>query len=1695
MFDGLSRIAQWFSSKPSRQKLRKARRNMQRRFVQSSLEVLESRALLTAVPAGIFSGNILTDTEFLDTGAPYVVNGTLTVASGVKLTVGSGVTLTIRPGFNQLIPLNVNGTLLVSPTADVQLDLSSGLASASIVVGATGTLQTTSATYTQIGSGGAIIDVQAGGRFVAKNNTFALTNVNLSSSAVIAATDIDGNAFDSTLTLGLGTVARLSAAQGGRDNLRFRDINIQGGNLTSGTVNLTLIGTETANNLRYVFPAPLTINAGATLNIASSVQTVLKPSFNTLLPLTVNGSLNIAANANVNFDTTNGLASASIVVGATGTFTTTGASFVSTGTGGTTIDVQSSGRLIAKGNTFGISNVTLSSSALINSTDIDNNAFDTTLTLGIGSVAKLSAAQGGKDNKRFRDINIQGGNLTSGTVNLTLIGTEGFNNLRYVFPAALTINAGAQLNVASTVQVMIKPNFNVSLPITVNGTLNIAANANVSYDLTNGLAGASIVVGATGLFSTTSATYSQTGSGNASIDVLSSGRMIAKGNTFSNSNVNYDSAALINSTDIENNAFDTILTLGIASVPKLSASQGGRDNRRFKDVQIQGGNLPNGNVRLAQIGTEGFTNLRYVFISPLTVDAAAQLTIENGVQTVLRPNFNTALPLTVDGALTINTNAVVNLDLSAGLAGASIVVGSGGAMTTTGASFTQTGNGTTVIAVQGAGKLTAYGATFQINVSLEADSLALLQHNQFVGAALTIDGNNDANVDIRFNDFSTLGAAKVTLTNSTNGSADTFDLAYNFWGTVTAAAIDTLVVDDEESALRPTATLSNPIPLGSIGHRVWKDIDHDGLIDPSEPGVPGITFKAFDASNDQQVGSTTTDAQGRYSFSGLATGNYYVTFTLSDAQRQIFGPSNILSDFIDSDTTTIANLTGRSSTFFLGNSNYNYHMDAGLWISEPPVIGGLGTVNYTENAPLTSIAPSGVVSDTDSLNFGGGKLTVTIAVNGGSSDQLGILAGSGITLVGSEIRLNNVAIGTFSGGTGTAPLVIDLVNAATVTATQQLLRNIGYRANSDNPSTLARTINFVLKDGDGGTSNVSSATVNITAVNDIPVVTLDANSTYTENSAPTPIAPNATVVDVDSSNFATGKLTIQFTAGASAGDALAIRNQGTVAGQIGVAGADVSFGGAKIGTFALASGVLTITFNASATPAAAQALLRNIVFTTPGNTPSTNARVVQAVLTDGDGGTSVAKSVNVQVVAVNDAPTLVIGGALSYTENRNAIRVAGSATVVDVDSANFSGGVLTVSLTSGAGPTDVLSIRNQGTGTNQIGVNGNAITFAGAPLATFTGGTGGTALTITLGASADATKVRILMRNLLFQATGDAPTGGDRTLSITLSDGDNATNLPATKVITVVALADRPTIAMGGTLTYTENQPARVLASTATLFDSDSPTFEGGKLTARVAVNADPNDRLEIQNQGTTAGKIGTSAGNVTFGGVTIGTFSGGNGNQALAINLNASASLAAVQALIRAITFRTDSEKPSTLVRTINLTVTDDQAVVSNLATKTVNVVSVNDAPILTGGGTTSYTNGSAAALVSSSFTLVDKDSDNFAGGRLLVSFTSGGHTSNLLNVGGLFTFGGTDGNDLIYDGTTKIGARNNGGGTGTTNLSLSFTDEATLSILTQLVRNITFATKTTGPQSTVQRVISFNITDGDGGASNTVTRTVNVN
>ena len=132
------------------------------------------------------------------------------------------------------------------------------------------------------------------------------------------------------------------------------------------------------------------------------------------------------------------------------------------------------------------------------------------------------------------------------------------------------------------------------------------------------------------------------------------------------------------------------------------------------------------------------------------------------------------------------------------------------------------------------------------------------------------------------------------------------------------------------------------------------------------------------------------------------------------------------------------------------------------------------------------------------------------------------------------------------------------------------------------------------------------------------------------------------------------------------------------AGQIGVSGTNVYYGGTLIGTQAGGIGAVpfVVTFNANADASIVGEVMANIRFWVAGDAPSTATRTVEAVLTDGDGGTSLTASKQISVTAVNDAPTItnLSGDSLSYSEGDGVVVIeqSGNALVADVDSIDLN---------------------------------------------------------------------------------------------------------------------------------------------------------------------------------------------------------------------------------------------------------------------------------------------------------------------------------------------------------------------------------------------------------------------------------------
>ncbi len=768
-------------------------------------------------------------------------------------------------------------------------------------------------------------------------------------------------------------------------------------------------------------------------------------------------------------------------------------------------------------------------------------------------------------------------------------------------------------------------------------------------------------------------------------------------------------------------------------------------------------------------------------------------------------------------------------------------------------------------------------------------------------------------------------------------------------------------------------------------------------------------------------------------------------------------------------------------------------------VNDPPALGGIASsALYVENAVLL-LAPAATAADPDSADLAGGQLTVALTANAGANDRLAIRnqgtdAGQ-VGVVGSEVTVGDTVVGTVSGGIGTTPLTVVLNAAATPAAAQAILRNVTYQLLGDAPVAVNRTVKFSVADGDGGTSAAVTQTVAVVPVNDAPAVGGIASPVgYTEN-AILLLAPVGTVVDPDSPDFDTGKLTVTITANAGINDRLMIRNQGITAGQVGVDGSTISTGGIPVGSFTGGVGTtpLVVTFNANTTPARVQLVLRNLTYQLLSDNPAVLTRTVKFTLTDGDGGSSAAVNQSLTIQSVNDTPVLgSLASPIVYTENATLFPAA-AATVTDPDSSNFDTGKLTVAITANAGINDRLAIRNQGTGSGQVGTSGTSVTYGGVAIGSFAGGTGTTPLVVTFNASATPTATRTVLRNVTYQLLTDNPAVLTRTLKFTLTDGDGG-SATATQALTIVPVNDAPVLTgFASPLTYTENGTL-LLAPSATASDVDSANFGTGTLTVTLTAGGWSADRLAIRNQGTGPGQVGVSGSTVTYQGTAIGTVSGG-GTDPLVITFNTAATPTAVQVVLRNVTFSNASESPTNFganpSRTVRTVLTDGDGGTSATRTQSITVKAVNDVPVLGGvPATARYTENDVLVLAPTA-TVADVDSLDLSGGKLTVTLTANAGVNDRLAVRHQGTGPGevgVSGTTITYGGAA-VGTKS--GGVGTTPLVVTFTAAATPAVVQAVLRNVTYQLLTDNPM-TLTRTVQFVLTDGDGGTPIPVTQSL---
>ncbi|MCI0911769.1 Ig-like domain-containing protein [Pseudomonas putida] len=296
--------------------------------------------------------------------------------------------------------------------------------------------------------------------------------------------------------------------------------------------------------------------------------------------------------------------------------------------------------------------------------------------------------------------------------------------------------------------------------------------------------------------------------------------------------------------------------------------------------------------------------------------------------------------------------------------------------------------------------------------------------------------------------------------------------------------------------------------------------------------------------------------------------------------------------------------------------------------------------------------------------------------------------------------------------------------------------------------------------------------------------------------------------------------------------------------------------------------------------------------------------------------------------------------------------------VVDLDTGtggndstvNFTGTAVAIvpniSLTQTDGDTQVsgasLSLSGVADGANET------LSLSAAQIATAAGFgitvSGSGSAVLTLSGVATLAQYRAVLASVAYGNAAAAYTTGTRTVTVSVNDDMGSTTRTAS--VAVLPQNSAPVIGNlnGDSAVFTQGNGAILLdaGSNATVSDSDSADFGGGNLTASISANGVAGeDTLGIRSVGTGAGQISLSGNTVSYGGVAIGTVAGGTGGASLVVTFNANATAAAVQALVRSITY--DNGNAGNGIgqasRAVSLTVSDGDGATSGTATVQVTV------------------------------------------------------------------------------------------------------------------------------------------------------------
>ncbi len=992
---------------------------------------------------------------------------------------------------------------------------------------------------------------------------------------------------------------------------------------------------------------------------------------------------------------------------------------------------------------------------------------------------------------------------------------------------------------------------------------------------------------------------------------------------------------------------------------------------------------------------------------------------------------------------------------------------------------------------------TAFSGTSGSSVDLS--SAARLLDGTLADAATNLirfvpdaDYNGTATITFRAWDRSS-GSAGGTADTTTNGGATAFSAASDTASISVSAVNDAPTISGLPASVSFTEDTQGNFDISAA---TFADVD-------SGSGNVTLTLAAG-------AGTFAATSGGGVTIGGSGSGTLTLTGTAANIDSYLNAAGNI-------QYTPASNASGSPATTVTVTANDGGNTGSG---------GGgnvsLGTINVNVSAvnddPTISSLPASVtVTEDQASNFDLSAATFADVDSGGAAISLVLTAGAG-TFTASDSG------GVTVSGSGSGALTLS-GTAANIDTFLNTASNIQYTTASNANGTPATTVTLTANDGGntgtGGGTNVTLGTVNVnvTAVNDAPVFAgLDGAPSFTEDGSAVQLDADVTVSDVElgalnggNGDFAGASLTIARNGGANADDRLSVASGGslTVAGGPD-GGGTITAGGNVIATIAnTGNGQIQISFADNGTiptTALVNEVLQAIRYLNAGDDPPASVQLDWS-FSDGNSGDAQGTGANpgtgtgsttVSITGVNDEPTLTATGQdPTYVEGGGA---PGADLYSTVNASTVESGQTFTSLT--------LTVTNVSDGANEILrvdgsdvalTDGNSVTTATNGLTVNVSVAGSTATVSFTGASLSAAALQTLVDALAYRNASDNPTtAGNRVVTITqvtdsgASGGanDNTAALTLASTVSLTAVNNPPVVGsvFGETSQVTAGSGAQNVSGfdDATVSNPDSADYDGGVLTL-VQGSGTTNGSWGLDGTTATAGGDGSIAAGETIavGGTSIGTVDAtndGQGGNTLEIALNADATSARIQSLIRALTYSAPSGLGD---RGFTLTLNDADGTSDGGdqdASGSFTVSVTPNPPVVANldGDSVSTPNGTAVSIdQGGNATVSDPDSANFNGGNLTITRTSG---SGDFSLNAAAATSGGDGTiaagQTVAVGGTDIGTVTTDG-QGTNDLVITFNSaDATPARVQALIRALQFSS-TDGGSNT------FSLTVTDAGSS----------